>query len=239
MEKYLIEIGEKEKNMLAELDNFKNALAEKRYKIDMAMVSSMELSDIYNSATEIDTLKLKEAQIESIQSDAKKIKKYESEKEELRKTITGPLDACKALVMAYVKPSEIEATSAVGKIRNVVLDWKREQQRIKEEKERKLREIQEAEQRKIRLAAELKDNELIEKTGRKLDRIDEVIKEENKTKAAPAVDKRMFRENWKARVVDPFLVPEEHKIVDIQGLNALARSSKGTAKVPGVIFYSD
>lgn len=58
----------------------------------------------------------------------------------------------------------------------------------------------------------------------------------------PAVQKVAgisYRTDWKFRVVDAALVPEEFKIVNEKALTALAKSTKGTKKVPGVEFYSE
>lgn len=48
-----------------------------------------------------------------------------------------------------------------------------------------------------------------------------------------------MRDNWKARVVDFAKLPDEYKLADMQTLNAKARSTKGTATIPGVEFYND
>jgi hypothetical protein len=48
-----------------------------------------------------------------------------------------------------------------------------------------------------------------------------------------------YRTDWKFRVVDAALVPEEFKIVNEKALASLAKSTKGTKKVPGVEFYSE
>jgi hypothetical protein len=47
------------------------------------------------------------------------------------------------------------------------------------------------------------------------------------------------RDNWKARVVDFKLLPDEYKLPNEKVLNALAKSTKGTSKVPGVEFFND
>lgn len=47
------------------------------------------------------------------------------------------------------------------------------------------------------------------------------------------------RDNWKARVLDFKLLPDEYKLPNEQMLNALARSTKGTRPIPGVEFYND
>lgn len=47
------------------------------------------------------------------------------------------------------------------------------------------------------------------------------------------------RTNWKARVVDFALLPDEYKLPNEQKLNAHARSTKGERPIPGVEFYDD
>lgn len=47
------------------------------------------------------------------------------------------------------------------------------------------------------------------------------------------------RDNWKARVLDFKLLDDRFKLPNEQMLNALARSSKGTAVEPGVEFYNE
>ncbi len=47
------------------------------------------------------------------------------------------------------------------------------------------------------------------------------------------------RDNWKARVIDFKALDDRYKLPNEQMLNALARSTKGQAKEPGVEFYND
>jgi hypothetical protein len=47
------------------------------------------------------------------------------------------------------------------------------------------------------------------------------------------------RTTWKARVVNPNLVPREYLIVDESALNKIAGVMKERAKVPGVEFYPE
>ncbi len=47
------------------------------------------------------------------------------------------------------------------------------------------------------------------------------------------------RTNWKARVVDFGLLPDEYKLPNEPLLNSFARSTKGTRPIPGVEFYDD
>jgi hypothetical protein len=45
-----------------------------------------------------------------------------------------------------------------------------------------------------------------------------------------------YRDNWTAEVIDINLVPREYMIVNIQALNGIAKSTKGTIQIPGVKF---
>jgi hypothetical protein len=47
------------------------------------------------------------------------------------------------------------------------------------------------------------------------------------------------RANWKARVVDFKLLPDEYKLPNESLLNAYARTHKGEGEIPGVEFYDD
>lgn len=47
------------------------------------------------------------------------------------------------------------------------------------------------------------------------------------------------RDNWKARVVDFALLPDEYKLPNEQLLNSFARTNKGQRAIPGVEFYND
>ena len=52
------------------------------------------------------------------------------------------------------------------------------------------------------------------------------------------------RKVWKARIVDPYKVPAymgqiEIRSIDMSVLNGIARTTKGTAQIPGVEFFED
>jgi len=57
---------------------------------------------------------------------------------------------------------------------------------------------------------------------------------------APAkVSGLSFRDNHKARVVDPKAVPREYLMIDEQKLDKVAKATKGSIKIPGVEFYCE
>lgn len=61
----------------------------------------------------------------------------------------------------------------------------------------------------------------------------------NVAPAAPTVAGIVERKVWKARVVDPNLVPREYLIVNEKALDAIAKGLKEMAKIPGVEFFTE
>ena len=67
--------------------------------------------------------------------------------------------------------------------------------------------------------------------------------------AAPQMDTpsaagTSIRKAWKARVIDPALVPAyyngmEIRTINMSAMNSIAKMSKGTAQIPGVEFYQE
>ena len=120
--------------------------------------------------------------------------------------------------------------------------------------DRKQKAIQEAEQRRLQAAEEAKRRKEEERLRKEADKIKtpEIkqarLEEAEEVKATipvippPAPQKRKgesTRITWKARVTDKNLVPREYMFVDVKVLNALARATKGSIKVAGVVFYED
>ena len=48
-----------------------------------------------------------------------------------------------------------------------------------------------------------------------------------------------FRQVWKCRIIDPVLVPEQYKTINVQALDAYARTMKQDAKLPGCEFFAE
>lgn len=57
--------------------------------------------------------------------------------------------------------------------------------------------------------------------------------------AQPDVKGTTYIDRWLCKVTDAAAVPREYLTPDLEKLGELARSSKGTAEVPGVEFYND
>lgn len=48
-----------------------------------------------------------------------------------------------------------------------------------------------------------------------------------------------MRDNWKFRVVDKALVPEEYKVIDTAMLNAIAKKHHDGKQIQGIVFYNE
>jgi hypothetical protein len=55
--------------------------------------------------------------------------------------------------------------------------------------------------------------------------------------ATPRVSGQSRVEVWKFRILDESLVPDAYKIVNEKLLGQIARTSRGTKRIPGVEFY--
>lgn len=57
--------------------------------------------------------------------------------------------------------------------------------------------------------------------------------------AASVKTQTVLQTRWKARVVNPSLVPDEYWVLDEQKIGAVARATKGLIKIPGVEIFSE
>jgi len=148
-----------------------------------------------------------------------------------RKTeLVGPLKAKLDLVNQAFNDIMFPVMEADRLTRGQVNDFGNEQRR-------KAAEAQRIEDEKLRLAKEEAD---LTGTG-------EHTQELGTAQVPPPVPERTRtdlgtlggRANWKARIVDFKLLPDEYKLPNEALLNSFARSTKGTRPIPGVEFYDD
>ena len=134
---------------------------------------------------------------------------------------------------------------AEKRIKGLVSNFRIEMERKRLEQERKLREEAEkkAEAERQRLAkqaekAAAKGNE--EKAAELLARSEAVqaptVIVEKQTVQQEGMGVRTV---WKAKIVNPAAVPREYCIPNEKLIDSIAKSTKGTLKVPGVEFYEE
>lgn len=155
--------------------------------------------------------------------------------EEERKKITSPLDAAKKAVQALFVPQQDKLDAAERLIKNAMIAFTDEQERIRRAEEAKLQEKAEKErQEALRKAneARAKGNEAKA----------EILEEKAASVVAPVLAPRVeqtagtsFVVRYSAEVIDFALLPDEYKVVDQKKLDAMARALKDGFNVPGAI----
>ena len=173
----------------------------------------------------------------------KAIKRRMKELDDLRKSMTRPLDEAKKRIMAMFSPVEDGLKKAENLIKRAMLGYQQEQERKRQEEEARLRKIAEDEQRR-RDALAAKQAEKARARGNE-ERAQEIL--ENVPiipipvvlKEQPKVKGIATREIWKFRVANVSLLPREYMLPNGKMLLAFAQATKGTIPVPGVEFYSE
>lgn len=173
----------------------------------------------------------------------KRIKAKAAEIEELQKSITRPMnEALKRIRDVFRRPLDYldRAENAVRKAR---LIFQQDQEAKRLEAEAKLRELARKEEEKKRKALETRALKAEEKGD--IEKAEELREKKAEVFVpAPIVESQVertkgigMRKDWKARIIDPMLIPREFLCVDEKKLNQYARTMKDSAKVSGVEFY--
>lgn len=221
-----------EEQIESKIVQFKNSLAATKSEIDGLIEKSTDICDKYLECS------IENAdQLERVQFDMKELSKHQKGIEDTRKTVTVPISDCKDVVMNYIRPSKTEAVKAKEITRKEIMRYSDKIETEKREKERERQKQIEEEKRKLRLAAELKDQEVMREQVKELEKIEEIQKEEKRV--APKIDKRSIRKRWRAKVIDEDMVPDEYWVIGTQLLDRVARESEGKVEVPGVLFYPE
>lgn len=170
----------------------------------------------------------------------KTIKTRYAELEEKRKELTKPLDAVKKQLMDLFKTPLETLNKAETILREKCKAYELEQEKIRKENELRIRIMIEKEKEKI--------EEQIEKAKEKgnFAKVDYLTEKANNL-IAPVfvsnVDKVTGVSNlidyWYARVIDFKALPDEYKLADHRKLDAIAKATKGTQPIAGVVYYKE
>lgn len=175
----------------------------------------------------------------------KKIKTKSFEIEEIRKSITKPLDEVKQLVMSFFKPNLDQLCEAEKKIKEAVKKFNDEQEIKRLETEKKLRELaKKEEETKIaelnRQSEELKIKGFAEQAEELKNQAQQVfVTAPTILKETPKVSGVSFKEVWNFTVTDFSKLPDEYKLADNIKLGKIAKALKGTFQIPGVMFHKE
>jgi len=164
----------------------------------------------------------------------KQIKAKAKELDDLRKSMTKPLDDSKKAIMAFFKPPIDRLSTAETSIKRAMVSYMQIEEKKRAAAEEKLRR----EQERLLERAEAAASAGKDKAADRLEERAELMS----TTVAPTVQKVdgiQFRKVWRFNIVNEKLVPREYLIVDEKKLGEIARTEKEGANVPGVEFYAD
>lgn len=167
------------------------------------------------------------------------------ELDERRKAITRPIDDAKKRIMDLFQPALKYLEDAEQTIKRDMLVWNREQERLRQEREARLREQQRKEREKLQQQAEKAS------ASGKTEKAEALLQQADMTdgvSVAPATPKTSssVRKTWQARVTDKAALikaaaerPDLQALlnVDQTALNAMARGLKSNLSIPGVEAY--
>ena len=151
------------------------------------------------------------------------------ELDEDRKNLTQPLEKVKKSIIAKYKPALEMLAKAEGYIKRGIIAFSEKIEVERRKQEEKLRKQMEAK------AMKAEDKGKVEKA-------EEIRQQAELTTVAPTVEKPSnisFTERWYAVVSDDKAVPREYLSIDQAKLDAVARATKGSISIPGVIFKSE
>lgn len=176
----------------------------------------------------------------------KAIKSKAKALEERRKAITQPLDAAKKSAMDLFRAPLESLEEAERIIKRTMIAYSTEQQRIRDEEARKIREAHEREQQRIRDEAEEARSSGDEATAQVLEHTSQAMTvAEPVTRAAPKAQGIGITQRWSAEVTDKrafidFCLTDagaqyfDALTVDMKPLNQLAVALKDNLKIPGI-----
>lgn len=168
-----------------------------------------------------------------------KVKAKYNEIEDIRKSITQPIDMAKKRIMElFRKPLEILSNFETT-TKKTILVYMEKQERIRQEQEDKLR--REAEKKRQEALAKA---EAARADGKE----DKAEKYEEKANGiiaptlAPNIEQakgQAIRIQWSAEVVDFKLLPDEYKLPNMPMLNKMAQATRGAVPILGIVFKSE
>lgn len=140
------------------------------------------------------------------------------------------------------KKNEIDRPleAAEKKVKRLMADYDREQERKRREEEDRLREIARKQEEERRLAEAL----AAEAAGEK-EEAEAILEEEVYIpppvvpKATPKVEGVSFRTAWKFRIVNESAIPRNYMVPDTVKIGGVVRAMKSATNIPGVEVYEE
>ena len=156
------------------------------------------------------------------------------------KPIKQKMDAAKQEVLDQEKLADKPLQEAESLLSPRIIAWNREQERIRQEEEARLREIARKEEEERQLQAAI----AAEQSGNK-EEAQAIIETPVQAtpvvvpKAVPKVAGMSIRENWKFRITNEKLIPRDYLKVDEVKIGQVVRAMKSACNIPGVEIYNE
>lgn len=178
----------------------------------------------------------------------KQIKSKQTALDDLRRSMTRPLDEAKSRIMDLFRPAAERLSQAEGTLKGAMIGFTREQERLRQEAERVAREAAEKEAEKLRRRAEKARAKGKDDKAEDLEEQAETVPVPIVPSTSPAVSGVAFRTTWSAEVYDPKALvtacaegraPLALLQPNMVVLHQQARSLKKELNIPGVRAVSD
>lgn len=156
------------------------------------------------------------------------------------KPIKQKMDAAKQEVLDQERAADAPLKEAESWLSPQIITWNREQERIRQEEEARLREIA----RKEEEERQLQEAILAEQSGQK-EEAEAIISAPVQAapvvvpKSVPKVAGMSIRDNWKFRITNEKLIPREYLKVDEVKIGQVVRAMKSAANIAGVEVYNE
>jgi len=191
-------------------------------------------------AEQVDTFEVTTAEhYESGAEVLKTIKGLAKEVEDQRKKITSPLDQAKRQVMDLFRPLTESLAGAERKLKQRLVAWSSEQDRIRREEQRKAEEKARRERERLTKQAEEARQKGREDRAQTLEDRAVSTVAAPPPPAAPKVAGVQTRTVWRFRITDPAKVPDKYKIVDEKRIGGVVRALKGDTEIPGIEVWEE
>jgi len=156
------------------------------------------------------------------------------------KPIKQKMDAAKQEVLDQERAADAPLKEAESWLSPQIITWNREQERIRQEEEARLREIA----RKEEEERQLQEAILAEQSGQKEEAeaiMDAPVQAAPVVvpKSVPKVAGMSIRDNWKFRITNEKLIPREYLKVDEVKIGQVVRAMKSAANIAGVEVYNE
>jgi hypothetical protein len=168
-----------------------------------------------------------------------RVKGAQKRLDDLRKSMTKPLDAAKKAIMDFFRTPEDKLARAESGIKRAMIGYQSEQDRKRREEQARVDEA--ARKERERLAAQAQKAAASGKVERA-----EQLEQRASAVVAPVISREppkvigvQTREVWKFEVTNPDLVPRQFLSVDDSKIRKVVGALKGDTKIDGVRIWSE